>query len=95
VLVLAIAKGTWAVKPEKGQRVYYLSDLPEFGVKVAEKRFGKKGNPGFGAGNSFRIRVKEKESPKGLSMVPAGDTHAAVKYTLEKLMVKPSLLPSL
>jgi hypothetical protein len=77
---LPAAKGSWAEKPAAGKEVRYLSDLAEFDVQVAEGRFAKKGDLGYGAGNSFQIRVKEKQSPKGISMHPESNTHAGAKY---------------
>jgi hypothetical protein len=77
---LPAAKGSWAEKADPRQKVHYLSDLEEFDVKVAEGRFGKNGELGYGAGDSFQIRVNEKESPNGLSMHPESNTHAVAKY---------------
>jgi hypothetical protein len=81
-VVLPAPRGSWAEKPGSKRKVRYLSDLPEFDVQVAEMRFGKKGNLGFGAGLSYRIRVQEKESPNGLSMVPPNSAYSRAKYRL-------------
>ena len=83
-VVLPASKGSWEEKSAHGQKVRYLSDMNEFDVKVAEGRFSRNGNLGFGAGRSFRIRVQEKESPHGLSMVPPSNAHSSVKYRLDK-----------
>src|SRR5262249_28619739 len=66
------------------RKVRYLSDMGEFDVLVAEKRFGKKGNLGYGAGSSFKIIVMGKNSPNGLSMVPPSDAHCRARYRLGK-----------
>jgi hypothetical protein len=53
--------------------------------KVVVKRyFGKKGNLGYGAGNSFKIIVMGKDSPNGLSMVPASKASCWARYRLKK-----------
>lgn len=81
-VVLPSAAGTWMEKLPGNQRFRYLSDLKEFEVKVADNRFGKKGNLGFGAGDSFEIRVEKKASPNGISMSPEANGQSSVKYRL-------------
>jgi hypothetical protein len=75
-------------KSPPGRRVRYLADMQEFEVKVAERRFAKKGNLGYGEGDvryaRGRITVKGKQSPNGLSMCPESNTFARVKYRLGK-----------
>src|SRR5262249_24581317 len=68
-----------------GESVKYLSDMQEFEVKVAQERSGvprwaTKGNLGYTAGGSNRIRVKGEESPNGLSMHAISNGHSTVKY---------------
>jgi len=62
--------------------------MAEFDVKVAERRFAKNGDLGYGEGDSRygggRIRVNGQESPNGLSMHPNRNTYARVKYKLGK-----------
>jgi hypothetical protein len=80
---LPAPKGSWEEKPAIGEKVQYLSDMNEYDVVVDEGRFGKKGDLGFGAGQSYQIRVREKESPQGLSMVPRSNASSSVKYKLQ------------
>lgn len=73
-------KGSWA--SQVAGRVQYLSDMNEVEVRTVEGRFGKQGNLGYGAGNSYRIRVQDKESPHGISMCPAAQDYCVAKYRL-------------
>jgi hypothetical protein len=61
----------------------YLSDLPEFDVKVY-RAFGKNGDLGYMAGNpiSSRIMVNGEECPNGLSLHSLSNDYSAVKYKL-------------
>jgi WD40 repeat protein len=67
-----------------GPKAKYLSDMEELYVQVSEGRFGKKGNLGYSAGGSDRIRVNGKEHPNALSMHALSNDHAIVRYDLEK-----------
>jgi hypothetical protein len=59
----------------------YLSDLPEFDVKIGKVAFGKNGAVGDGK----RIVVCGVPSPKGLGMAPPwAPAYSAVKYRLGK-----------
>jgi hypothetical protein len=46
-------------------------------VGRGSRQFGKKGELGYGAGDSFQIRVKQKESPNGISMHPEPMSYAS------------------
>jgi hypothetical protein len=62
----------------------YLSDMSEIDPKVGWGKFGKNGDLGFEAYGTSTIMVDGKKYPKGLSMVPAADGNASVKYRLGK-----------
>jgi hypothetical protein len=79
------AQAVWLEPRVELGDVQYLSGMEEFGVRVVEGRFAKHGNLGYSAGRppSNRIVVDGKESPQGLSMCPASDTYARVRYRLQ------------
>jgi hypothetical protein len=60
----------------------WLSELPEFDVKVAEGRFAKNGNLGYSAGNSSKIKFQGKESPHAISTCPVQGDCAIAKFHL-------------
>jgi formylglycine-generating enzyme required for sulfatase activity len=69
-------------------QVRYLSDMAEFDVIVAEGRFAKKGDLGYRAGNSSRIKVKDKEWPNGISMHAPTNGYARAKYKLDRAVTR-------
>jgi hypothetical protein len=72
--------------------IRYLSDMTESDVEVAERRFAKKGNLGYGEGDfrysNGRISVNGRPSPNGLSMCPESHALAQVKYKLGRTAQK-------
>lgn len=82
---VALEGGVFAASP--GQKLIYLSDIPEFEAKVVHFGFGK----GTIKGKSpIRSIVDGRESPHGLSMHPGDGPNGDcfVKYTLPKGAVR-------
>ncbi len=73
------------LKPRPAEpAVRYLSEMAEFDVQVGDARFATKGNLGYEAGDSGRIRVNGKGSPNGISMYPISKGSARARYELPK-----------
>jgi hypothetical protein len=60
----------------------WLCDLPEQDPVVGHGQFGKRGQTGY---DNQKITVKGMASPHGLSMHPAANTEARVRYELKGL----------